>query len=244
MYALSASELLNVWECEKDQTSVKQALALLVVACPEESIETLAKLSIGRRDSLLLTLREWTFGSQLTGIASCPECCEHIELSFDVTDIRITPESAEPPEELTINANGFEVRFHLPGSQDLAAITGYEDIGIAQEELLKSCIIAAHHNGREISSGQLPSELSEAIAKKMAESDPQSDIELALSCPTCGYQWQAIFDIVSFFWSEINAWSYRILHEVHTLARAYKWREADILAMSPLRRQFYLDMVS
>ena len=99
MYALSASELLNVWECEKDQTSVKQALALLVVACPEESIETLAKLSIGRRDSLLLTLREWTFGSQLTGIASCPECCEHIELSFDVTDIRITPESAEPPEE-------------------------------------------------------------------------------------------------------------------------------------------------
>jgi hypothetical protein len=243
MYALSASELLKVWEYEKDQTPVKQALALLTVACPEESIETLAKLSIGRRDSLLLTLREWTFGSQLTGIASCPECCEHIELSFDVTDIRITPES-EPPEELTINTNGFEVRFHLPGSQDLAAITEYEDISIAREELLKNCLITAHHYGKEIPSGQLPSELSEAIAKKMAESDPHSDIELALSCPTCGYQWQAIFDIVSFFWSEINAWAYRILHEVHTLARAYKWREADILAMSPLRRQFYLEMVS
>jgi len=243
MYALSASELLNVWECEKDQTPVKQALALLRVACPEESIETLAKLSIGRRDSLLLTLREWTFGSQLTGIASCPECCEHIELSFDVTDILITPEP-EPPEELIINANGFEVRFHLPGSQDLAAITGYEDISIARKELLKSCLITANHNGKEISFGQLPSGLSEAVVTKMAESDPHSDIELALSCPTCGYQWQAIFDIVSFFWSEINAWSYRILHEVHTLARAYGWREVDILAMSPLRRQFYIDMLS
>ena len=243
MNNISTSELLNIWEIGRSQTLARQALLLLSAACPERSIDTLAKLSIGQRDALLLTLREMTFGQSLNGMASCPECCEQIELSFNMTDIRITP-GFEPPEELTINANGFEVRFHLPGSQDLAAITGYEDIKIAQEELLKSCLITAHHNGKEISFDQLPLELSEAIAKKMAESDPHSDIELALSCPACGYHWQAIFDIVSFFWSEINAWSYRILHEVHTLAGAYKWREADILAMSPLRRQFYLDMVS
>lgn len=235
--------MLNIWEIGRSKTFTQQALLLLSASCPETPIDTLAELSIGQRDALLLTLREMTFGQSLNCMVSCPGCSEQIELSFNVTDIRITPES-EPPEELTINANGFEVRFHLPGSQDLADITEYEDIGTAQEELLKSCLITAHHNGKEISFGQLPSELSEAIAKKMAESDPHSDIELALSCPTCGYQWQAIFDIVSFFWSEINAWSYRILHEVHTLARAYKWREADILAMSPLRRQFYLDMVS
>ena len=243
MNNLSASELLNIWEIGRSQTLTRQALLLLSASCPERSIDTLAKLSIGQRDALLLTLREMTFGQSLNGMASCPECCEHIELSFNMTDIRITPGS-EPPEELTIKANGFEVRFHLPGSQDLAAITEYEDIGLAQEELLRSCLITAHHNGKDISFDKLPSGLSEVIAKKMEESDPHSDIELALSCPTCGYQWQAIFDIVSFFWSEINAWSYRILHEVHTLARAYKWREADILAMSPLRRQFYLDMVS
>ena len=69
-------------------------------------------------------------------------------------------------------------------------------------------------------------------------------LELALSCPSCRHQWQATFDIVSFFWSEINAWAHRSLQEVHTLALAYGWREADILAMSPWRRQFYLKMVS
>ena len=78
----------------------------------------------------------------------------------------------------------------------------------------------------------------------MAEADPQADIQLALSCPACGHQWLSTFDIVSFFWSEINAWAYRILREVHILASAYGWREADILAMSPYRRQLYLEMVS
>ena len=34
----------------------------------------------------------------------------------------------------------------------------------------------------------------------------------------------------------------RLLGHVHALARAYGWREADILAMSPARRQVYLDL--
>ena len=64
----------------------------------------------------------------------------------------------------------------------------------------------------------------------------------ALYCPECGHRWHATFDIVSFFWSEIDAWAYRTLHQVHRLASAYGWREADILAMSPWRRQFYLSL--
>jgi len=51
------------------------------------------------------------------------------------------------------------------------------------------------------------------------------------------------FDIASFFWAEICVQAKRLLREVHTLARAYGWREMDILSMSPARRQFYLEMV-
>jgi hypothetical protein len=52
------------------------------------------------------------------------------------------------------------------------------------------------------------------------------------------------FDIASYFWDEINAWANRILREVHILASRYGWSERDILALSPWRRQFYLDMVN
>ena len=78
----------------------------------------------------------------------------------------------------------------------------------------------------------------------MAQADPQADVQLALSCPVCGHKWQTAFDIVSFFWSEINAWAARILREVHILAWGYGWREADILALRPWRREVYLEMVS
>ena len=50
-------------------------------------------------------------------------------------------------------------------------------------------------------------------------------------------------DIAGFFWAELDAWARRLLREIHTLARFYGWSEAEILALSPLRRRCYLEMV-
>ncbi len=243
MRTLSAPELLDVWERGNVQSSVNRALSLLSAACPEASADSLTKLNIGERDARLLTLREWTFGSQLIGIATCPDCRERLELTFDVADIQVTPES-EPTGELTIDVAGYDVRFRLPNSLDLDAIADYKDVDVAREELLESCLLSVYHNGKEIPSDHLPASLVEAIVDRMAEADHQADVELDLSCPSCRRQWHATFDIVSFFWSEIDAWVHRTLQEVHALALAYGWGEADILAMSPWRRQFYLKMVS
>ena len=51
------------------------------------------------------------------------------------------------------------------------------------------------------------------------------------------------FDIVSFFWREIEEFAIRTLREIHALARAYGWAEDQILALSPTRRRCYLEMV-
>ena len=242
MRTLSAPELLDVWERGNVQSSVNRALSLLSAACPEASADSLTKLNIGERDARLLTLREWTFGPQLIGIATCPDCRERLEMTFDVADIQVTPESG-PTGELTIDVAGYDVRFRLPNSLDIDAIADHKDVDVAREELLESCLLSVYHNGEEVPSDHLPTSLVEAIVDRMAEADHQADVELALSCPSCNHQWHATFDIVSFFWSEINAWAHHMLREVHALALAYGWREADILAMSPWRRQFYLGMV-
>ena len=42
----------------------------------------------------------------------------------------------------------------------------------------------------------------------------------------------------------MDARAQRLLMEVHLLARAYGWREADILGMSPARRNAYLQRVA
>jgi hypothetical protein len=90
---------------------------------------------------------------------------------------------------------------------------------------------------------ELSGSASGAVQTKMAEIDPTSRIELALSCPGCEHQWSDFFDIASYLWTELSDHAVRLLRETHTLARAYGWREADILALSPRRRQVYLDLV-
>jgi hypothetical protein len=160
-----------------------------------------------------------------------------------VADLRTAPGS-EFGDVLALHIAGYEVCFRLPNSLDLAAVVTQTEVTTVRDRLLECCLITVLYNGVQQSSKQLPADVVEAIAAHMAQADPQADIQLVLTCPQCGQQWQAAFDIESFFWSEINAWANRTLHEVHTLARYYGWREMDILAMSPWRRQFYLNMVS
>ena len=74
MRALSAADLLTVWERGVTHSLAQRALTLLALACAETPPEQVAQFSVGQRDMLLLALREQTFGSQLASIATCPAC--------------------------------------------------------------------------------------------------------------------------------------------------------------------------
>jgi uncharacterized protein (UPF0212 family) len=240
MRALSASELLSVWERGLTQSPVERALALLIAANPESAPDDMARLSIGQRDAQLLTLREWMFGSQLVSLASCSDCGEQLELAFEVSDIRAG--QSHQSQALAMSAAGYEVDLRLPNSLDLAAIASHNSTE-ARRLLLDRCVVRVQREGADAPLDQLPEDVKTAISEQMALADPQANVELALACPACGHQWQAVFDIAAFFWSEINAWAIRLLREVHAIASAYGWREADIVTLSPMRRQLYLDMI-
>jgi hypothetical protein len=253
MRALPATELLSAWERGQGQPSFQRALILLALACPESTADALAQLSLGERDGRLLELRQLTFGSQLVSLANCPACGEPLEFSCSAEEIRAAGESekanqaegSEPQEDrqtLSICSEGYEVLFRLPNSLDLAALADSQTA--SQQLLLQRCVLSARQLDDEVSCSQLPAEVLGAIAARMEEADPQANVQMNLSCVTCGHQWQTLFDIEAFFWAELQVWAERLLQEVHVLARAYGWREADILAMTAYRRHFYLGMVS
>jgi hypothetical protein len=64
-----------------------------------------------------------------------------------------------------------------------------------------------------------------------------------LTCDACGTRSSSAFDIRTFFWRELAARARHILLGVHELARAYGWRESEVLSLSPTRRQRYLELV-
>ena len=241
MRALSAAELLGVWEQGLGSPPAAGVLVLLAAACPEVPASSLPQLAVGERDALLLTLREWLFGSQLESVVSCPQCDEPLELSFAVDNIRAVPAVTDAaalgqPSRLSLEIEGCELQFRVPTVADANAAT-------SPEQLLESCLLAANCDGEAQAASDLPEDVIEALSHHIAAADPQADVQLALDCPACDHNWLATFDVASFLWEEIGTWAQRTLLEVHQLARAYGWSEADILAMSPLRRQVYLTMV-
>jgi hypothetical protein len=242
MRPLSAHDLLRVWEVGEGQHPVDRALTLLAAGCPELTRDELAALSIGQRDARLLTLRERTCGPRMYGFAACPKCAERLEFDVAVVDLRVDAEPDEGEGAWELVAEDLVLRFRLPNSQDLAAAAGCQDISTARELLVQRCVLQASRDGMQIRCSELPAEIIGALAQRMIEYDPQAEVLLDLRCPECDHRWQVLFDIASFFWTELSAQARRLLDEISSLARAYGWREADILTMSARRRQYYLEL--
>jgi hypothetical protein len=240
MRPLSARDIVQLWEWGSDKHPLDRALALLALACPESTPEQLRGLTIGQRNSRLLTLREKTLGPTLKGFAECAHCSTPLEFSLEVAALR-RPEPDGQAYHLALD--GLEIHFRPLNSLDLAAIVGLAEVGEARLRLVERCLLAATQDGQPLPAAELSESALAALVDALAEHDPQAETRFQLTCAACGHRWSALFDIVSFLWTELDARARRLLVEVHTLARAYGWREADILAMSETRRHRYLELV-
>lgn len=241
MRPLSVEDLLTVWELGLERRPYERALTLLSAAeGVESSQEALADLSIGSRDARLLSLREWAFGSRLEIVAACPQCEEELEIDTSVPALRACDEPVNRGAG-EVSASGYEVRFRSPSTTDLIACEN-ADPATARDKLLERCVLDARCEGEPIGPGDLPADVIEVVSARMALDDPQAETRIALHCPNCSHEWDEDFDIVAFFWAEIDGWARRLLRDVHVLATAYGWHERDILSLTPGRRQIYLAM--
>ena len=206
---------------------------LFALARPEVEPDTLADQPLGRRNEALLRLRQATFGDRLRTYLDCPCCGQRLEFDLEIAKLLATPAAGDVP----IEVDG--LRFRLPNSRDLARITQDSGVDVAALHLLRLCLIQS----RETLEDTALEPLIERVERAMEQVDPWADFALDFQCEACGQAWTASLDIPSLFWEEIEARAGGLLEEVHLLARAYGWREADILGLSEARRAAYLQRV-
>jgi hypothetical protein len=231
---LSAADLLATWDGCVPQPPAVRALTLLAAAGP---VADPASLPLGRRDTALLELHVWAFGGELDAVADCPACGERLEFAVD-PGILVAPRDADDPGQLTVRAGRYEVRCRPPVAGDLAALPA------DGAELLARCVLGATRDGVRVEAGALPAAVRSAVEERMAAADPGAEILLALVCPACETGWVEPLDPAAFVWAELDDRARRLAAEVHLLAAAYGWAEAEILALSPWRRRLYLDAVA
>src|SRR5688500_17379734 len=246
MNAPTAGELLTLWEQCLPLAPIGRAVAMLELTRPGEGHDAVAAWPIGVRDMQLLRLRARAFGGHLTGITPCPNCGEAVELAIAANDLLASGAASAPAamDELTVDREGYHVSHRLPTSADMAALSGAMPGVDLERALISRCLQWAEQNGRPVAADDLPAEVVDAIAESIAANDPMSQIEFACACPGCGNGWLALLDVPAFLWAELDDFAKHLLRDIHVLASGYGWPESDILVLTPLRRQIYLDMVA
>jgi hypothetical protein len=238
--SLSASRLLDVWEAGQALGTPARAVAVLAAALPDRSPAELAALPLGDCDAALLAFHEHSFGPIAEGLATCPGCGDSVEVTLDLRQLHADAVDAGPgPWELRWDE--LTLVFRLPCPADLALAERAGDPASARRQIARRCVLAVLREQDTVSFDALPEAALAALAARMAELDPQADLELELRCPACDRTWDAILDIAGFVWARLAAAARRLAGDVALLARAYGWREADILGMSAWRRQLYLE---
>lgn len=238
MQQIRADVFLDQWERAAHLPPARRAMVLHALAREDLGPRERAESTAGQRDSDLLRMRWHLFGPRLPFVVACPSCGARLESAAYVDDLLIAH-----PGEVAMRCEdigGFEVQWRLPNVADLSDVEDAPSEEVALLRLIASCV--RDRDGEPISSEMLSPGIVEKLSARMGEADPQADLQFAFACLDCGHGWHDTFDIAAYLWIEFDAWARRTLRDVDALARAYGWREPDILALSPTRRQRYIEL--
>ena len=238
MRALGPSDVLALWEAGLPRQPLDRALLLCGWARTDLPTAALADLPVGAVNEALIRLRAASFGERIDVCLDCPRCGERLEMALDAGHLLAPADTADARDVLELRG----YRFRAPSSRDLAAVAREAGPEAAALALLERCCV-------ERPGGSSPdlADLSRLLAEVedgLDALDPVADLALAVSCAECGHEWVASLDVCSLVWDEIDARARGLLSQVHVLARAYGWSEAEILELSDSRRAASLHLVN
>lgn len=234
MPALSAAQLLSVWEHGARRHPLDRALLLFAVAEPGLAPDALADAPLGACNAALMRLRRDCFGAAIPAWSDCPACGERMSFELDLAQL---PTMTPVPDVVEVEGH----RFRCPGARQLAALADCPDAAEAARRLLLSCIA---DEAQAPADNAMLDQLLVHAEHAIEAADPWADLAVDYQCPACGHAGEAAFDIASYLWEEIEAHAGRLLDEVHLLASSYGWPEDEILALGDLRRAAYLARVT
>jgi hypothetical protein len=231
MRAVSNLEILRLWERGIGMHPLDQALLAIAAALPETPSSAFPDWPLGQRNAALVRLIRTWFGASIKGWCECPECDERLEFEMDTG--LLTGVDYDDDRPVIVRGRSFR----LPTSRDLADIVHETDPRRAAERLLQGCCV----KGEE--SPEWTDEDIEGVGEQLVHADPMAETLLQLRCAICGNEWTEPLDMPHFLWTEIEARAHKLMIEVHALASAYGWSEAEIFGLSDIRRALYLELV-
>ncbi|HEX8380447.1 MAG TPA: hypothetical protein VF619_07860 [Allosphingosinicella sp.] len=232
--ALSAAAVLDAAAICQSRPAAEEAVYLAALALPGLSYQDCAGLALGARDRALAGMREATFGAALSLRAACPACGEAIDVATTTADLLVEEGKGG---EVMVEIAGLDFAVRPATSADLAILADIADPAAARETLARRCLVPL---GEYPVPEALDAAETDSVGAALATADPAADLFVALRCFECGAPWDAPIDMARILAADITAASEMLIDDIHELAAAYHWSEAQILALAPERRLAYL----
>jgi len=239
--ALTAADVLELWSAGRGGGPLARGLALLAAAAGAASADELAELPLGEVNRRLLELRARALDRPLECRTACPGCGAELEAEIEPAGLRREEPS---PARRRATAGGLEAELRPVSAADLLAVGAAGDPSSAAVALAERCVAGLRRGGEAAAVGELSADELAVLSRLLAEADPAAETLLELRCAACGHAWLEPLEVVSFFVAELDLLARGLLAEVHLLARAYGWGEADVLALPARRRAAYLDLIA
>jgi hypothetical protein len=235
MRALDRELLLEAWERGAANLPIARPLALLETAdSSSKEVVGFADLSLAERDARLFRLRQMTFGDRMCGVLPCESCSARIEFDVSIEPILNSMENSRSVSDASWPAGSFTFTMRPVTTRDLANIAAAAD---PRSELLQLCTSVEGADA-----AHALAEHEDSALDHFEELNGNSETRFITTCAACGESGHVDLDIGAFLWTEVRHAAITLLREVHELASAYGWSEAQILGMSAARRATYLEM--
>ncbi|HET9701874.1 MAG TPA: hypothetical protein VFP70_13210 [Burkholderiales bacterium] len=194
--------------------------------------------TLDRRLRALADIARATFGNSLAWQARCPACREPMELELGLEPLLATTCEAGAVECAPRPDTRLSLR--LPTGLDQQS---WRNLAVPREELplaMARSLVQGLDGGIPDPDWRMPEEWLDAVEAELAARDPLGMLEAGAQCPSCGTGSAMELDLEAVILDLLAREQRRVMEEVHRLARTYHWSEAEVLAIPPRRRAFYL----
>lgn len=228
---LTAAVLLDAWEAAAAAVGQRRGAVLVDrLGLVADALDA----PLAQRDAALLDLYRSVFGDRAELVMDCPGCGKTLEVDLDLAWFA----GAAPSERTCVVAGSRDYELRALTTRDLVAAAGAPDPAAT----LLARTVRRADDGTPVAAAELPAgdlDLLDAAAERLAG---PAGIVVSAQCPACGVQVRSGLDVAALGWSRLDRWAGDRLAEVATLARAYGWTEAEVLALTPARRAAYLEL--
>lgn len=194
----------------------------------------------------------WTLGRRMQGLLAvacaslsaehwlelrCPhdDCRRMMDLELDLRRFKAAPPAGHvrcEPEA------GRTAELRPPTGAD--QLRWWADEGGADDLAVAASLVAAVDGTPPADGWQLPEAWLEPLGQALEQQDPLTALTLATECPECQRKVEFDLDLEDLLLRLLRTEQIGLLDQIHRLAMAYHWNEAEILALPSSRRLYYL----